>query len=379
VKPQGTRHSFSTIADTTGEILSMQRLNKVLGIDREAKTVTIQPGITYGQLGPLLDAEGFALPNMASLPHISVVGACSTATHGSGVANQMLSCSVRALELVNGAGELIRFQKEDPRFGGAVVGLGGLGIVTQATLDLVTRFDVAQTVYEWLPLEDLRNHFMSVMSAGYSVSLFYDWQNEGINQVWVKRLSTNAVAKEPFFGARSATEPRHPLAGLSAENCTEQMGRVGSWYERLPHFRLDFTPSNGAELQTEYFVPLERGLDAIEAVRTLRREIGPLLQVSEIRTVAADNLWLSPAYHRDSLGIHFTWRQDWEGVRGLLPRIEAVLRPFGPRPHWGKLFTTDPSALREAYDRLPSFVQLAESLDPSRKFRNAFLDANIFS
>jgi len=157
------------------------------------------------------------------------------------------------------------------------------------------------------------------------------------------------------------------------------MGVPGPWYERLPHFRMGFTPSAGKELQSEYFVPRRHAVEAILAMERLRDQISPHLLISEIRTIAADNLWMSPCYEQPSVTIHFTWKQDWPAVSKLLPVIEKELAIFEARPHWGKLFAMSPAELKSRYKRLPDFLQLSEKYDPHGKFRNAFLDRNIFS
>jgi xylitol oxidase len=339
--------------------------------------------MSYGQLCPYLDQQGFALHNLASLPHISVAGACSTATHGSGSKNENLAAQVSALELVTASGDLLKLtrDKDGDTLRAAVVGLGALGVITKITLDLQPTFTMKQYVYENLPLDQLKQNFDAIEASAYSVSLFTDWQKQRVNEVWLKSRADaepKFKAEPEFFGAKLATKNLHPIAELSAENCTEQMGVPGPWYERLPHFRMGFMPSAGKELQSEYFVPRQHAVEAILAVERLRDLVGPHLLISEIRTIAADDLWMSTAYKRDSVAIHFTWKQDWPAVSKLLPEIERELTPFSPRPHWGKLFTISPTQLRSRYERLPEFIALAKELDPQRKFSNHFLDRNIF-
>ena len=382
-KVLGTRHCFNDIADTDTEFLSLKAQDKVSALDAQARTVTIEAGMSYGQLCPYLEQNGFALHNLASLPHISVAGACSTATHGSGTQNGNLATQVSALELVTPKGEVLSLarQKDRGTFESVVVGLGALGVITKITLDLQPTFTMRQYVYENLPLDQLADNFDRIESSAYSVSLFTDWQKRRINEVWLKARTDAAhkfEAKQEFFGAKLASKNLHPIAELSAENCTEQMGVPGPWYERLPHFRMGFTPSAGKELQSEYFVPRQHAVEAIMAVEKLRDRVGPHLLISEIRTIAADDLWLSTAYKRDSVAIHFTWKQDWPAVKELLPMIERELMPFDVRPHWGKLFTIPPEQLRSRYEKLPEFVSLAKRLDPQGKLRNRFLQKNIF-
>src|ERR1700686_4205341 len=384
LKVLGTRHCFNKIADSTTEFLSLKALDQVLELDPNARTVTIESGMSYGQLCPYLDSRGWALHNLASLPHISVAGACTTATHGSGEKNGNLATAVSGLKLVTAAGKVVKLSrdKDSEEFRGAVVGLGALGVITKVALDIQPRFMMKQYVYQDLPLTTMKEHFDAIESAAYSVSLFTDWQNKRINAVWLKiRLPEEQSfdASAEFFGAKRATRNLHPIIELSAENCTEQMGVPGPWYDRLPHFRMGFTPSAGKELQSEYFVPRQHAVEAILAIERLRDSISPSLLISEIRAVAADNLWVSPCYKQPCVTIHFTWKQDWPAVSKLLPVIEKELAPFKARPHWGKLFSTSPAALKSIYERLPEFIQLCSKYDPRGKFRNEFLSNNIFA
>jgi xylitol oxidase len=381
VKALGSRHSFNAVADTLGDQISLEQFDPDIQIDRKRHTVTVSGGVRYGQLCQQLHQAGYALPNLASLPHISVAGACSTATHGSGDRNGSLATAVSALEIVIANGEVItlsRVQDKD-RFAGAVVSMGGLGVITKVTLDLLPTFEVQQDVYENLPLAALDDHFDAITASAYSVSLFTDWRTESINQVWLKRRVGDqpSEAAPELFGARRQLANLHPIGGISAVNCTEQMGIPGPWYDRLPHFRMEFTPSAGEELQTEYLVPRHDALAAIHAIHALRDSIAPLLQISEVRMIAADDLWLSPFYKQPCIGLHFTWKKDWPAVKQVLPLIEAALAPFHARPHWGKLFTMSAPRLQGLYQRLADFNNLLRSYDPDGKFRNGFLDTYV--
>jgi xylitol oxidase len=383
LKVLGTRHCFNGIADSAHALISLKPMDRVVALDSKARTVTVEAGMSYGQLCPDLHDKGFALHNLASLPHISVAGACATATHGSGIKNGNLATAVSALELITANGDVrtLSRAKDGDAFLGAVVNLGALGVVTKVTLDVQPTFLMKQDVYENMPLGQLTDHFESIMSSGYSVSLFTDWQNKRINEVWVKRRVEKrdaTDAKPEFHGAKLATKNLHPIAELSAENCTEQMGVPGPWYERLPHFRMGFTPSSGKELQAEYFVPRQNAVEAILAIERLRDQVSPHLQISELRTVDADQLWMSPCYKRPSLAIHFTWKPDWDSVRKLLPIIEKELAPYRVRPHWGKLFAVDPAQLQSRYEKLTEFKDLIKEHDRHGKFRNEFLTKTLY-
>jgi xylitol oxidase len=382
VRALGTGHSFSRIADTPGDLVSAARLPKIMTVDAERATVTVSAGVRYGELAPHLHAAGYALRSLASLPHISVAGACATGTHGSGNSNGNLATAVCAMELITADGDAVTMSRkaDGDRFRGAVVGLGALGIVTSLSLDIVPAFGIRQYVYENLPYEQLYEHLTDIFASAYSVSLFTDWRGSRIRQVWLKQRVGEHDPPTPgtrWYGALPADGPRHPVPGLPAANSTQQLGVPGPWHERLPHFRLDFTPSAGDELQSEYLLPRRLAADALRAVASIGDRVAPALRISEIRTVAADGLWLSPSYRQDSVAIHFTWINDVPAVLPVLATVEDRLAPFGARPHWGKLFTTSPAVVSRLYDRLPDFQRLLRSHDPDGKFRNKFVDAYI--
>lgn len=381
VRALGTRHSFNGIADSQSAQISTLKLRDVV-VDAKARTATVGAGIRYGDLAVILDSggdkQGLALHNMASLPHISVGGACATATHGSGMHNGNLATAVRAIEFVAGDGSVhtLSREKDGERFAGAVVGLGALGVVTHLTLDVQPRYDMTQVVYQNLPFSELEHHFAEIMGAGYSVSLFTDWQNGRAGEVWIKRRVDQGGAAAPapqFYGATLATKKLHPILDHPADACTDQLNIVGPWYERLPHFKLNFTPSSGQELQTEFFVPFEHGYEAVRAVETLRDSITPHLYVTELRAIAADDLWMSMAYRRPSLAIHFTWKLEPDAVMNLLPQIEAKLAPFGARPHWAKVFTLQTQAIEPLYPRMRDFRELVQTFDSKRRFDNRYM------
>jgi xylitol oxidase len=377
VRVLGSRHSFTDVADSA-ELVSLQDLPTEVAVDRDAGMVTCPAGLTYGELAGALGREGLALHNLASLPHISVAGAVATATHGSGDANGNLATAVAGLELVTSSGELIQASRADPDLDGLVVGLGALGAVTRLTLEVEPAYQVRQRVFEGLAWDALHEHFDAITGAGYSVSVFTRW-GETADQVWVKRRVTDDPEEldVDLFGAVAATVDRHPIIELDPVNCTPQLGIPGPWSDRLPHFRMGFTPSSGAELQSEYLIPRPQAATAIGAVRDLADLVRPVLQVSELRTVAADRLWMSPQYGRDTVAIHFTWHPDPAGVERVLAELEAALAPCRARPHWGKVFLADAAAIAPLYERLADFRRLAGRLDPRGAFRNPWLTRHV--
>lgn len=377
VRVLGSRHSFSGIADSS-ELLSLDGLPADVVVDHAAGTVSFSAGLRYGELAEALRAEGVALANLASLPHISVAGAVATATHGSGDANGNLATAVAGLEIVTSSGELLTASRGDADFDGLVVGLGALGAVTRITLDVEPAYEMRQRVFEGLAWSALLEQFDEITSAGYSVSVFTRW-SEAIDQVWVKGRVTDAPerARGDLFGAIAATVERHPILGLDPVNCSPQLGVPGLWSDRLPHFRMGFTPSSGQELQSEYLVPRRHAAAAIQALRGLAEVVRPVLQVSELRTVAADRLWMSPQYRQDTIAIHFTWKPELDAVQRALVEVEAALQPMEARPHWGKLFLAGAEAIAPLYQRLPDFTLLVDRLDPRGAFGNAWLGTHV--
>jgi xylitol oxidase len=375
----GSRHSFTDIADGE-ELVTLERLGHDVAIDRDALTVSLTGAVRYDRLAGELERAGLALANLASLPHIAVAGAIATATHGSGDGNGNLATAVAALEIVTSDGNVLRIARGDPDFEGAVVSLGALGVVVRVTLDVEPAYEVRQQVFLGLAWEQLLEHFDAITASGYSVSVFTRW-GEATEQVWVKsRVSAQSgPIAGGLYGAVAATDEMHPIAGLDPINCTPQLGVPGPWHERLPHFRMGFTPSSGEEIQSEYLIPRAHALPAIEALRRIGATLRPLLLVSEIRTVAADRLWLSPQYGQDTVAIHFTWKREQERVERALLDVERALDPFAPRPHWGKLFLADAATLAPRYERLGDFVALLGRVDARGAFRNAWIESRVLA
>jgi xylitol oxidase len=296
----------------------------------------------------------------------------ATGTHGSGDRNGSLSAAVRALELVGADGELRRVERGEPDFAGSVVALGCLGIVTRVTLDAEPAFELRQDVFTDIPWQDLQTDFDNLTGNAYSVSVFTDWLGDRVRQVWVKSRADQPPA-ERLLGRPPAGETLHMLRGGALEAVTEQGGVPGPWHERLPHFRTAFTPSRGEELQSEYLLPRACLADAVDGLRTLGDRLTGVLQGSEIRTVAADELWLSGAYGADVAGVHFTWVRDPAGVYAVLPLVEEVLLPMGGRPHWGKCFVAAGGTVTGLYPRMADFAGLRDRMDPGRKFLNDYV------
>lgn len=378
VRALGSGHSFNRVADTSGDLVRLDGLPPLVEVDGAASTVTVGAGMRYGEVAAVLHESGHALANLASLPHISVAGCCATATHGSGDSERCLAAAVTSLELVGPDGELTTLSREsDPeRFPGAVVALGALGIVTRLTLAVEPAFEVSQHVYTGVPLTEVAARFDEIFGCAYSVSAFTDHAS-GEARVWVKRRTAErdgGTRPKGWEGRTPADAAHHPIPGIPATHCTEQLGVPGPWFERLPHFRPDFTPSNGDELQSELLLPRAAAPEALAALRGLGERIAPVLQISEVRTVAADDLWLSPAFERDCAAFHFTWVKDTGAVLPVVAAVEERLLPLGARPHWGKLTAMAPESVAPLYERAGDFARLVREHDPGRVFANDFVD-----
>jgi xylitol oxidase len=362
IRALGTAHSFSQVADTPYDLVCLDRLPSTVEVDAENSTATVAAGMRYADVAAELHQAGFALATLASLPHISVAGSVATGTHGSG--QQSLAAAVASLRLVTPDGDTV-----EPDVAGSVVALGALGVVTHVTLKVEPTYEMAQRVHLDVPLDDIA--LDEVFGAAYSVSVFTDWRQFGA--VWLKYRTDQPTPS--WAGGRPAPHAVHPVPGAPPEFCTEQLGVPGPWHERLPHFRAEFTPSAGDELQSEFYLARADAPAAFAAIRELGELVAPVVHIAEIRSVRADDLWLSPAYGRDSVTFHFTWIADAAAVAPVLAAVEERLMPLGARPHWGKLTGVAGSDMIGRYSRAGDFARLLRDHDPTGKFRNPFVDS----
>ena len=372
VRALGSRHSFTDLTDTSGVLVSLADLPSEVVVDESARTVTVGAGQDYGTVAAAIEQRGWALANLASLPHISVAGAVATGTHGSGDRLGSLASAVAVVELVGPDGELRTVGRGQAGFEGSVVALGALGVVTRLTLDVEPSYQMRQDVYTGMPWHVVESEFDAITSGADSVSLFSRLDDRGVLQAWCKSRADGAP--DDLFGSPRSDGPLHMLDGAPAGSVTDQSGAPGPWLERLPHFRREFTPSRGEELQSEYLVDRSVALEALAALRALEPQLRPVLQNVELRSVAAGDLWLDGAYRRPTVGFHVTWLLDEPAVYAVLPAIEAALLPLGARPHWGKCFVATAPDLAPLYPQWEDFRRLRDGADPQRKFGNDFLD-----
>jgi xylitol oxidase len=370
IRARGTAHCFNEIANTSSVAVNLAKMPRVIDVSSESSSVKVSAGLTYGELAPELHSQGWALNNLASLPHISIAGSISTGTHGSGIKNQNLPNQVLSFDMVTAEGELRHIDRANPAFNALVIGLGLGGIVYQYELKIEPTFEIRQVVYPEIPLDILQRNFDQIMGTAYSVSYFTDWSSAQVGNLWCK-FRDDEVIPESVGGSDKADKKYHPIPSVDPVACTDQLGQPGDWHQRLSHFKLEFTPSVGEEIQTEFFIDRKGAASAIEAVSQLGAEITPLLWITELRTFAADNLWLSGAFERDCVAIHFTWKKD-DAIYPVIEKVEAALRPFNYRPHWGKVFTADATYLKSVYQKMGEFQALVQALDPTSKFENSF-------
>ena len=374
VRAVGAGHSFSALADTTGTLVRLDRLPPLFDIDMPNRRVRVGAGQRYTDVVGALHAEGLALANLASLPHVTVAGAVATGTHGSGDGLRNLAAAVVGLEIVTARGERVQLEAGSADLPGAVVSLGALGIVTHLDLRVEPAFEVAQGVRLAVPLDEVASSWDEVFGAAYSVSAFTSYV-DGLAAVWLKRRADGRGSRTGWAGGRTAGAAVHPIPGFDPAACTPQLGVPGPWHARLPHFRADHVPSAGHELQSEFFVARAQAPAALEALRGIASRLAPVLQISELRTIQGDELWLSPAHGRDSVGFHFTWVKDMAAVRPVVAAVEEVLLPLGARPHWGKVCTVDAAEVARRYPRIDDFAALVRRYDPDGTFANAYTTA----
>lgn len=365
----GSRHSFNRLADSD-TLIDLSRMPEDMVVNHAESTVTVAGHVSYGRLAVELQRNGLALHNLASLPHISIAGAVATATHGSGVANGNLATAVRGMEILRSDGEVAWVGGDALR--DLVVHLGALGVVTRVELAVEATYDVSQTVFDGLGWSDFFAGFDQIMALATSVSAFTTWGSV-VGQIWCKQR-TGADPME-IAGATAASVEQHPIPGHDATNCTPQLGTPGPWHERLPHFRMGFAPSSGDEIQSEWHVPARDGAASIDAVRSTADHFSDVLMVTEIRTVATDQLLLSPQFDQETVSLHFTWANRPSEVAEAVSAVEHALAPFAPRAHLGKVFSKGLTGIDSA--RRDRFVEQCRTWDPNQVFWSQWLEENL--
>ena len=395
IRVLGSMHSFNNITklpqEFNGVYISMSNMNQVIKCCR-GERVTIQPGITFGELGEYLHERNFGFHNMASLPHITVGGAISTGTHGAGVFNGNLASHVMQVKLISADGKLRTYRiGQDPEFQHIPVSFGLAGIIVEIELDIVPDYDIQQCIYENLPFNTIKkSDYKTAFSSAYSFSIFTQWKNRKFTSIWAKyRLRKGRNGNEESImidcpdmnKIKPSSNKVHPLPGGDTSFVSGGIGKnyKEPGYVGLPHFLMEGVPSQGEELQSEYFVSSHM-FDVVIEVLFHHFEENPklydLLYVSEMRFVAGDKLTLSPQHVLgSSIGFHFTWKKEFDQVVDALKGIENVLKPYNALPHMGKLFTMTGRELEGKYGQrnLRAFQSFVAPLDPLKKFVNPFL------
>lgn len=274
------------------------------------------------------------------------------------------------MQLISPDGDLIDVDRSHPDFDGMVIALGALGPVVRITLDIEPSYQVQQDGYANLSWDAIVGHFDQVSNAGYSVSVMTMWAEPSARQVWVK---TRLGDDHPRTNLADLGATPIPVADLGHGANMNPFGSPGPWSRRLPHFRLDSTPSRGHEIQVEWMVPRSAFPGVALSLREHGDLIDSMLVITELRTVAGDDQWLSPTQGQDVVGVHFTCNPDTDRVLSVLHVIEPILLAAGGRPHWGKFFLASAAELAPRYPQLDRWLRLRDRFDPGHKFGNAFI------
>ncbi len=376
IKVLASGHSFSDIADTKDTLISIKNLSFEIGIDSNKREALVPAGMQYSDVSRYLEKHGWAVSNMASLGEVTIAGAILTGTHGSGSSNGILSTAVIGFEMVLESGSILTTDRENSSdFPGFIVSLGALGVFTKYKLKIVPSFSIRQVVYENINIESIANNFDLVFDRAYSVSFFSNWAQNSTGQIWMKFLDDSKPfnISSDWIDGNLAKVKQHPVKINDASPCTDQLATSGKWLDRLPHFKLNSSPVSGDEVQTEYLVDRRYVKQYISELAEIGDEIASKVYTTEIRTIKADDLWLSGAYERETVGFHFTWRKS-DSLVNFLPKIESILGKHDGRPHWGKLFDVPKDKLPSRYPKFSDFEVLLQKYDPNKKFRNNFIN-----
>ena len=383
VKVVGARHSWSDIAMTDGVLVSLDRLQAIVGLDEAAGTVTVQAGIRLHRLNDELAARGWALPVVGSVVEQSLAGVMSTGTHGSSLVHGNMPSFVVGMRLVTGTGEILVLGPDDDLLPAARVGLGALGIITEVTIRVVPAFRLCETTETvpfaaaladlpdiarsaeyvklwWLPHTDSVIVFRTERTdAPGAVSTFARW----LDRVVVNKLAfTLLLLLGRLLPALIA--PVNRVVGLTYLKPRRTVGRSDEVLS------LAMPPLHR---ETEYSVPAE---DAAEALRRTKALIDGGLSVNfivEVRFVRGDDAWMSPATGRDSCQLG-AYMAEASGIQRYFDGFEAAMKELGGRPHWGKELTCSPDEVRAMYPQAAAFDAKARELDPDGMFTNRFLD-----
>ncbi|WP_417629324.1 D-arabinono-1,4-lactone oxidase [Paractinoplanes rhizophilus] len=382
VKAVGSGHSFTAIAVADDQRLFLHRLAGLVSVD--APLVTVQAGMPLHVLNAILAEHGLAMPNLGDIDQQTVAGAISTGTHGTGAGHSTLASCVEAVKLVTGVGEVLEVGKDDPIFPAARLGLGALGILVEVTLRCVDAFtlladerpmalaDVLAGLDEWIPANDHVEFYWypytdraqlkinnKVPAHDRPLSRFRGWMDDEFlsNTVFgaVCRLGRAVPGVVPTASAVAAR-------ALTARTYTERSDRVFC------------TPRRVRFTEMEYEIPRAALPEVIDALPRVIAALPFKVQFPvEVRFTGPDDIWLSHGYGRESayVAVHQFTGVDYEPY---FRAVEAVCRPLGGRPHWGKLHYRTAEDLRPVYEKFDDFVAVRDRIDPARVFSNEYLD-----
>src|SRR4051812_19920969 len=380
VRAAGSGHSFTDIACTDGHMLSLRRMNQVLGSDGDL--VEVQAGMTLHELGPALAERGLAMENLGDVDAQSLGGALATGTHGTGVGLRNLSAQVAAMRLVTANGSVVTCSAgEDPDlFRAARIGLGALGIASTVTLRCVPLYTLRR-VDEQRPLDEVLDNLEELADARERFELFtFPYSGLCLTRTTERTRVAPAHARSTWLhdvllenaalGAFCRTGRAFPrlvpaidrlLGRLAAGGVRTDVAHRIYANPRLVHFT-----------EMEYAIPRAAGAEVVRAVLDLieRRRL-PIVFPLEVRFAAADDAFLSPAHERDScyVAVHQYRGMEFEGYfRG----VEAIMDEHGGRPHWGKRHYQSAATLAPRYPEWARFAAVRDRLDPGRRFANDY-------
>ncbi len=385
IRPVGAAHSWSPAFVTDDTVVSLDRMRAVRSIDRERMQVTVEGGMRLRELSRVLDQQGLALANLGSIDAQAVAGVIATGTHGTGAGFRCLGAQVARLELIDGTGRSVTLERGQPELDGAVVGLGALGIIHAVTFDVVEAFrlhdrtasEPFDEVIERLDAEIAENdHFKVWWFCPESEAIVYRYQRtkEPPNDSRVRRWFKERVIAVAVYRSLLALGQLRDRRWIPRFNrfLTREAGRP---LDRITPSYIGFlTPSPPVHRETEWAFDVADAKPLLREYRRLLPTDGHTYNfIQELRFSKADDLWMSPAYGRDSiwLSLYNVDRHHWDAQ---LAKFEAFAREHGGRPHWGKEATFDRDYLRSQYPRFDDFVALARKFDPEGKFRNPWLD-----
>jgi FAD/FMN-containing dehydrogenase len=357
----GSTHSFSRIVPADNIIIDTKGVSGLVEADPAVGTATVLAGTRLIELGPLLWEAGLGLRNMGDIDKQTVAGAIATATHGSGIKLGSLSSVVRAVRIVTGTGEVLDIDASSPeRLPAVQTALGTLGVITRVVLDVAPRYwlrehvearPVEEVLDDWASGVPTERHWQFFYAPAESSYQLYDLPPFPKDHCWVKTLREVDMDDEA-----------QPIVG-------EHASRTGRSYLIYP----DTADEVATWVEMEYMVDARDSKDAFVTLRDMvLRRFPEVISPIQLRWIAGEEAYLSPMHGRDSVSISVSGELKYDWL-GFLAAVDETLRPWAPRPHWGKQYFLNAARTRELYPELDRFLEVREQVDPERLFLNDHL------